>query len=108
VTIEVTVTVVGGCWAPAPPATAPTPNPITPQIRPATQPRRHHGSWFPSRLVAPAAVVVAPSRHHLAGSVGSALFQTSRAPRTGEVACRAWRLHDANQGRQGPDQRRCA
>jgi hypothetical protein len=49
VTIEVTVTVVGGCWAPAPPATAPTPNPITPQIRPATQPRRHHGSWLGGR-----------------------------------------------------------
>jgi hypothetical protein len=46
VTIEVTVTVRGSCSAPAPPAAAPATKPTTPQMRPAPQARRHHGSWL--------------------------------------------------------------
>src|SRR5215211_3279124 len=48
-TIEVTVIVRGSCSAPAPPAAAPATNPTTPQIRPAAQGRRHHGSWLGGR-----------------------------------------------------------
>jgi hypothetical protein len=46
VMIEVTVTVRGSGSAAAPPAAAPTKKPMTPQMRPAAQGRRHQGRWL--------------------------------------------------------------
>jgi hypothetical protein len=81
VTIEVTVTVRGSWSAPAPPAAAPATNPITPQMRPAAQARRHHGRWLgwrggrggdgaPQPPGGPRRRVAGPS-HRTAGSVPS-------------------------------------
>jgi hypothetical protein len=110
VTIEVTVTVVGGCcWAPAPPATAPTTNPMTPQISPATQARRHHGSWLgglggrgglggggvPQPAGGPCGGGC-PQPPPLGGIGWVGSVPDIAAPRTGEGGVREQRLHDGN------------